>query len=70
MDAHLVDTNFTFPELAAGPLDDEWFDEPRMAPATDEPMGALRGLAAAIMIQIGIVLLGIMGWQVWHFFRW
>lgn len=69
MDAHSIDTNFAFPELAVRPLENEIPDPPGFGPSTDEGIGAFRGLAAAIMIQIGVALLGILGWQLWHFIR-
>lgn len=69
MNAHSVDTHFAFPELANGPIEDVQSDPSAMGPEPDAPMGAFRGLVAAMMIQIGFGLLVVLGWQVVQFFR-
>lgn len=71
MDAHPIDTDLAFPELATRVLDEDEIHSDRLDfPRTGEdPLGVFRGLVAAAAIQIGIALLAVLGWQVWHFFR-
>ena len=69
MDAHSIDTNFDFPERMAAPQEHEGWGRAEFGPVRDEGMGAFRGLAAALMIQIGVALLAVLGWQVWHALR-
>jgi len=71
MDAHPIDTNFAFPELANRALSEDEVHSDRLdfPPGGEDPLGIFRGLVAAAMIQIGIALLGVLGWQLWRFFR-
>lgn len=71
MDAQPIDTDFAFPELANRALSQEELSSDRLdfPPAGEDPLGIFRGLLAAAMIQIGIALLAVLGWQVWHFLR-
>lgn len=71
MDAHSLDTDFAFPDLATRALDENEIasDKLNFPPNGDKPLGIFRGLVAAAMIQIGVVLLVALGWQLWHFLR-
>ncbi len=71
MDAHSIDTNFAFPDLATRPLDENEIvsDTLGFPPSGEEPLGIFRGLIAAAVIQTGFVLLVVLGWQVWRFLR-
>jgi len=71
MDVHSLDTNFAFPELATRALSQDEIGSERLdfPPAGEEPLGVFRGLVAAAMIQIGVILLVVLGWQVWRFLR-
>ncbi|MGA8529755.1 MAG: hypothetical protein WB622_08575 [Acidobacteriaceae bacterium] len=71
MDAHSINTDFAFPELAARLLDENEIvsDTLDFPPNGDEPLGIFRGLVAALAIQFGVLLLGLLGWQLWRFLR-
>ncbi|MFZ0631879.1 MAG: hypothetical protein WA399_19245 [Acidobacteriaceae bacterium] len=71
MDAHPLDTDFAFPDLATRSLaeDEVHSDHLDFPHAGEEPLGVFRGLVAAAMIQIGVLLLVVLGWQVWKFLR-
>ncbi|MGA7525461.1 MAG: hypothetical protein WBW84_23635 [Acidobacteriaceae bacterium] len=71
MDAHSIDTDFVFPDLATHSLNENELhsDTLDFPLAGEEPLGVFRGLLAAAMIQVGVVLLGILGWQLWRFLR-
>lgn len=70
MTAHPLDTDFAFPQLATRILDkDELASDTLDFPPDEKPLGIFRGLLAATMIEIGLGLLVILGWQVWHFLR-
>jgi hypothetical protein len=71
MDAHSIDSNFAFPDLAKRLLEEDEIasDKLEFPPAGDEPLGVFRGLVAAAVIQTGFVLVLVLGWQVWRFFR-
>jgi hypothetical protein len=71
MDAHSIDTDFAFPDLATRALDENEAasDKLDFPVAGDEPLGVFRGLVAAAMIQIGFALLVTLGWQLWRFLR-
>jgi len=71
MDAHPIDTDLAFPELATRALNEEEIRSDRLdfPPAGEDPLGIFRGLVAAAAIQIGIALLAVLGWQIWRFFR-
>lgn len=71
MDAHPIDTDLAFPDLATRALNEEELRSDRLVfpPPGEDPLGVFRGLVAGAAIQIGVVLLAILGWQVWRFFR-
>ncbi|HZZ41160.1 MAG TPA: hypothetical protein VFE06_18625 [Acidobacteriaceae bacterium] len=71
MDAHSIDTNFAFPDLATRALDETEAasDKLDFPVGGDEPLGVFRGLVAAAMIQFGVLMLVALGWQLWHFLR-
>jgi hypothetical protein len=70
MDAHPLDNDFAFPALATRALNDnEIASDTVDFSAGEEPLGIFRGLVAAVVIQIGIALLGILGWQLWQWIR-
>lgn len=69
MDAHSIDNQFAFPDLATRALDEleARSATPDFPPAGDEPLGVVRGVVAAVAIEIGFGLLGVLGWQIWRF---
>lgn len=71
MDAHPIDTDFAFPELARRALNEDEVNSDRLdfPPAGEDPLGIFRGLVAAVVIQIGIALVAVLGWQVWRYLR-
>jgi hypothetical protein len=71
MDVHSIDTHFAFPDLATRALDDHEIasDTLDFPPAREEPLGVFRGLVAATVIQIGVIVLGVLGWQLLRFLR-
>jgi hypothetical protein len=70
MEAQPLDKEFAFPDLATRSLqEDEIRSDTLDFPTTgEEPLGVFRGLLAAAIIQIGFVLLIVLGWQLWRFF--
>ena len=71
MDARSMDNNFAFPDLATRALDEAEAasDKLDFPVGGDEPLGIFRGLVAAAMIQIGVLLFAALVWQLWHFLR-
>lgn len=53
-------------ELARESFND---DERRISGAEEQSLGAFRGVGFAILIEVALVLLGCVGWQVWRFVR-
>ncbi len=71
MDARPLDNNFAFPDLATRSLKEDEIrsDTLDFLPPGEEPLGVFRGLLAASMIQVGFVILIVLGWRVWHYLR-
>ncbi len=73
MTARILDSSFQLPNITATPRDlsarpmlereaSRLYDSGR-------PGGAFRGLAFALALEFGIVLVGFSGWGLWHFLR-
>ncbi len=69
MDAHSIDNQLAFPDLATRVLDEveARSDTLEFLPPGEEPLGVFRGMVAAVAIEIGFGLLGVLGWQIWRF---
>lgn len=73
MTARIFDSAFHLPDLTAAPRDLDARSLPHQDPHrlydAAHPAGALRGLAFALAIEFGVVLVGFSGWNLWRLLR-
>lgn len=71
MDAQSVENDFAFPDLATRSLNEDEIrsDTLEFLSLGEEPLGVFRGLLAASVIQVGFVILIVLGWRLWHYVR-
>lgn len=71
MDVQSVENDFAFPDLATRSLNEDEIrsDTLEFLSPGEEPLGVFRGLLAASVIQVGFVILIVLGWWLWHYVR-
>ncbi|MGA7884130.1 MAG: hypothetical protein WCA44_00205 [Acidobacteriaceae bacterium] len=70
MAAHPVDSSFRFPDLIAAPAHPDGISgaSAKRRPA-DSGLGALRGLAFALVFEAALAVVGFSGFELWRLLR-
>lgn len=69
MVTRIADTSFQFPDLIAAPARPGWRHAEPGPQRTNNGLGALRGLAFAVIFEAVAVLAGFSCWELWRLLR-